>query len=93
MSEPEHAEVKAPVLPLSAQIRIAAEMSPPYNRGLAAMMLEEWVPEAERLEGAVEALKEALDLAAEALDVPRGYRRRLTALRERTRTLRGVGDE
>jgi hypothetical protein len=41
---------KPPVLPLSAQIRIAAEMSPPSNRGLAAMMLEEWVPEAERLE-------------------------------------------
>jgi hypothetical protein len=45
---------------------------------------------ASQLRGAVEALDEALDLAAEALDVPAGYARHLKHLRERTRTLRGV---
>ena len=42
-------------LPLSVRIRVTAEMAPSEIRGLAQVMYEEWLPEAERLEGAVEA--------------------------------------
>jgi hypothetical protein len=43
---------------------------------------------ASQLAGAVEALGEVLDLAAEALDVPAGYALRLSRLREHVRVLR-----
>lgn len=53
---------KPPRMPLSDQIRIAGEMAHPSIRGFAAMMLDEWQPEAVRLEqqltGSVEALRE-----------------------------------
>lgn len=42
-----------PVLPLSTQMRVAAEMAAPEIRGLAEMIGTEWQAEALRLEGAV----------------------------------------
>jgi hypothetical protein len=48
---------KPPVLPLSTQMRVAAEMATPEIRGLAEMIGTEWQAEALRLEGAVEALR------------------------------------
>ena len=44
---------KPPVLPLSAQMRVAVSVAAPEIRGFAAMIEQEWLPEAERLEGAV----------------------------------------
>lgn len=48
---------KPPVLPLSAQMRVAAEMAAPEIRGLAEMIGTEWQAEALRLEGAVAAAR------------------------------------
>jgi hypothetical protein len=45
---------RPPVLALSTQMRVAVTMAAPEIRGFAAMIEEEWLPEAERLEGAVE---------------------------------------
>lgn len=65
-----------PVLPLSVQMRVAAEMAAPEIRGLAEMIGTEWQAEALRLEGAVadhradvdhyrDAIGTALDLIAQ----------------------------
>jgi hypothetical protein len=80
-------ERTAPRMPLSDQIRIAGEMAHPSIRGLAEMMLNEWKPEAERLEqqlaGAIEALEEIAAFAVTAdednyLDAPRELRKMAT---------------
>jgi hypothetical protein len=57
-----------PVLRLSTQLRIAAEMASPEIRGLARMMLEDWVPEAERMEERIAELEKQLDEAVKLLD-------------------------
>ena len=49
------ASPKPPPMALSAQMRVAIEMAAPEISGVAAMTEEKWLPEVERLEGAVEA--------------------------------------
>lgn len=56
---------EAPVLPLSAQMRIAAEMAAPEISGLAHLIGTKWQAEALRLEASVAGLREI----AEAADI------------------------
>lgn len=52
VNEPGQKKAKPPRMPLSAQLRVAGEIAHLSSRGLALTMLEEWVPEATRLEEA-----------------------------------------
>jgi hypothetical protein len=61
---------KPPVLPLSTQMCIAAEMATPEIRGLAEMIGTEWQAEALRLEEEVRRLKCVIRKAHNDLNDP-----------------------